>query len=504
MIELQLGELAAATGGRLLSGDPALALVGVGTDSRRAGRGEVFAALSGPRHEGHLFAAQALERGVGALLLPESAGAAARSLSERAPVVLVPDVLEGLWSLARWHRARLTCPVVAITGSCGKTTTKGMVARLLAERYEVAASPHSYNNHVGVPLTLFLAGPRTQVLVVEVGTSGPGEIERLTALVRPTVGLITNIGPAHLEGLGSIEGVAREKSALAAGLARDGDLVHDANCRFAPYVRARSAARSIEFAVDSPAAFEARDLYFHDAGTSFRLAVRPPWSGGAQGDRPAEYEVASPLLGTHNVQNLIAALAVCRAVGMDVRDALPAVRDLEGGRQRMERHELDGLTVFDDAYNANPASAAAAVRVLGGLHGFRRRVLVLGEMLELGPGSDDLHREVGRLIAHSRIDLLITVGAKARAAAEGALEAGLAPAAVVHLSDADEALSRAPEWVQRGDVVLVKASRALALERLVETLAQRFGRICKAPAPTLDPSQAEPPFRSAPHAAGAR
>lgn len=497
-MELTFGELVAATGAKTLSGDAELRLCGVGTDSRRASAGELFAALSGPRFEGHRYAADAVERGARAVLLPESAADAARDLAQRVAVALVPDVLDGLWDLARWHRSRLTATVVGITGSSGKTTTKGITARLLAERLRVAASPLSYNNQVGVPLTLFLAGEATEALVVELGTSGPGEIERLSQLAAPHVGVLTNIGPAHLEGLGSMEGVAREKTSLGAALRSDGVLVHDANCRFAPYVRARTGARLVDFAVDGDAAFQARDLYFHDGGTSFRLIVAPEWAGSG----PRELDVASPLLGTHNVQNLLAALAACRAVGLELEEVLPAVRDLEGGRQRMERHEFDGLTVFDDAYNANPASAAAAVRVLGGLHGFRRRVLVLGEMLELGTSSDELHREVGRLVARSAVDLFVAVGPRAQPAAEGAREAGLGADQVRTLASAELALTEVPGWVEKGDVVLVKASRALALERLVDRLAQRFGRGggrrvgavgAAAPVPAIAPHRAGTP-----------
>ncbi len=486
MIRLSFAELITATGavalepGRGPVGHPPIA--GVTTDSRDVQPGQLFVALAGARHEGHRFAADALERGAAALLLPQSAAEAARALSERAPVALVDDPQAALWLLAAWHRARLGARVVGITGSCGKTSTKNLLAQLLGPVRRVVASPASFNNHLGVPLTLLLAGDDTEVLVAEIGTSSPGEIARLSELARPDHGLLTNIGPAHLEGLGSIGGVALEKSALGAALPADGVLVHDAHCRFLDVVTRPLRARSLRFSVDGGGEFDAHDIHFNGGGTSFRLTIAPEWAG----EGPRELEISSPLLGTHSVQNLIAALAMCRVLGVELAEVLPQVRALEGGRQRMERHELNGLTVFDDSYNANPASAAAAVRVLEGLHGFRRRVLVLGDMLELGPEATELHSEVGRQAARSGLDLLVTVGPLAAAAGEGAareVAAQTARTEVRAVRDTEEALARVPDWIEPGDVVLVKASRALKLERLVERLEQRHGRAPKSGEP---------------------
>jgi len=431
----------------------------VSTDTRSITEGELFLALSGPNFDGNRFADRALEHGAGALLLRGGEDVRARSFPGEIPVAVHPDPRRALADLAAWHRSTLTVPVIGITGSCGKTTTKNIIHDLLSPRLEVVASPSSFNNDVGVPHTLLLGDRSTELFAIEMGTNHPGEIAALCRIARPNAGIITNVGAAHLEGLGSIEGVAGEKGDLAASLPRDGFLVLNADCCFTPAIRSRTAARVITFSVQASAGEEgdlaARDLYFHSGGSTFRL------NG---------FEVTSPLLGTHNVQNLLAALAICRGLEIPLEEVLPLVPTLRGGRQRMERIDLDGLTVFDDSYNSNPDSLRAAVRVLAGLHGFERRVLVLGDMLELGELAAELHHGVGRDAAREGIDLLVLVGELAKAAAAGALEGGLPGEAVVHLPTTEDAIDAIDGLVRDGDGVLVKGSRLMRLERVVDRL----------------------------------
>ena len=328
----------------------------------------------------------------------------------------------------------------------------------------MVASPSSYNNDIGVPLTLLLAEPRTKLLAIEMGTNNPGEIAALCRIARPDAGIITNVGAAHLQGLGSLEGVAQEKGDLAASLPRDGFCVLNADCRFTPEIRSRTAARvitySVEGAVGERGDLNATDLFFHPGGTNFRLNGR---------------EITSPLLGTHNVQNLLAALCVAQGLELSLDELLPAVASLPGSRQRMERMELEGLTVFDDSYNSNPDSLRAALRVLAGLHGYGRRVLVLGDMLELGDLAAELHFGLGREAAEAGVDSIILVGELVKAAAAGALEAGLSKDAVHHLGSTEEAADQVPDLVRDGDVVLVKGSRRMRLEDVVQELVEERG-----------------------------
>lgn len=418
----------------------------------------MYLALRGPNFDGNRFAAAAVAAGASALFLAE--GELPAGIPAHVPVAMHADPRRALGDLASWYRSTLALRVVGVTGSCGKTTTKNLLAQLLAPRTPTVASPSSFNNDIGVPHTLLLADETTRVVVAEMGTNHPGEIAALCRIARPDAGVITTVGASHLEGLGSLEGVAREKGALAEALPREGFCVLNAGSRFFGELAARTDARVISFSVEGAGELDARNLFFHAGGTTFRL-------GG--------HEVTSPLLGTHNVENLLAALAVARGLGHALEELLPAVSSLAGTRGRMERHELAGVTLLDDSYNANPTSLRAAVRVLSGLHGYRRRVLVMGDMLELGELSAELHHEIGREAARAGVDALLLVGTYAKAAASGALEGGLSAAALAHFDTTEEAARGARAFVRAGDVVLVKGSRGMALERVVGALREEHG-----------------------------
>ena len=470
MNHIRLQDVLDSTGAVLVHGElPAaeLKLTGVSTDTRTIGQRELFIALDGPSFDGNRFAQGALKAGASALLLREGSTYDLSGIAPDIAVCVHPNPRRALSDLGAWYRSTLRCPVVAITGSCGKTTTKNLLRDLVSASLRTVASPSSFNNDIGVPHTLFLADKETELLAIEMGTNHPGEIAALCRVARPTAGILTNVGASHLEGLGSLDGVAREKGDLAASLPRDGFCVLNADCRFTPEIRSRTSAKVISFSIDgSPDTpggigdLDATDLIFHSGGTTFRLNGR---------------EVTSPLLGTHNVQNLLAALAACVGLGLELDHVLQAVSGLSGGRQRMERIELPGLTVFDDSYNSNPESLRAAVRVLSGLHGFKRRILVLGDMLELGDLAAELHHKLGHEAAAAGIDRILLVGELARAAAAGALEGGLAAASVLHVSSTEEARRVIHDVVQEGDVVLVKGSRRMRLEEVVHSLIDQRG-----------------------------
>ena len=459
-----------ATGALPISGDLETELTGVCTDSRSIRPGELFVALDGPNFKGNDYARAASKAGAGAIVLKASASDGEGSSAElrdgdeffspACPVVSHSNPRRALGDFGGWYRSTLEAKVIGITGSCGKTTTKSILVKLLEPLLPTAGSPRSYNNDIGVPLTLALAHKDTRALVVEMGTNQPGEIASLCRIARPDIGLITNIGASHLEGLGSLEGVAEEKADLARSLPEEGFLVINDDCRFSSFLRSETSAEVLSFSIDGAGDLNATDVYFHSGGTVFRL------NG---------HDVSFPLLGTHNVQNCLAALCVGIGLGFELEELLSAVSSLTGGRQRMERSDLNGLTVFDDSYNSNPDSARAAVRVLAGLHGFGRRVLVLGDMLELGEHAAELHREIGREAVASGVDCLIGVGELAASAVEGAREAGLAVSAATHLATTDDALAASGALLKEGDVVLVKGSRGMALERLVKQLRKDWG-----------------------------
>ena len=460
MSEFTFQDVLVSTGAELVRGPVETRLVGVSTDTRTLRSKEMFLALDGPNFDGNRFAHKAIELGASGLLLrgdgPDSA--LLEELPESTAVAIHDSPRQALAELATWHRCRLDIPVIGITGSCGKTTTKNILVELLRDQFRTVGSPSSFNNDIGVPHTLLMAGRDTEVLVVEMGTNHPGEIASLCRTAQPNCGIITNVGAAHLEALGSLAGVAREKGELAASLPPDGFCVLNADCRFTPTLRAMTSARVITFSVDGEGDLNATDVWFHAGGTTFKLN--------------GEYEVTSPLLGLHTVQNLLSALAACVGMGVDLERVLPAVSRLRAGKQRMEQIEVGGMTILDDSYNANPDSARASVRVLTGLHGHARRVLVLGEMLELGEHGPEMHFDVGRLAAEAGVDLLVLVGELTRATAAGAVEAGLSVDRTVHFATLDDALPAVPGLLGDGDVVLVKGSRASGLDRLVARITE--------------------------------
>jgi UDP-N-acetylmuramoyl-tripeptide--D-alanyl-D-alanine ligase len=467
---MRLTEVLDSTGAVLVRGAAERLVHGVSTDTRSIHPEALYLALRGPNFDGNRFAAEAAGRGAGALILRREDGLDLAGLPDELPVAVHESPLRALADLGAWHRSRLAIPVIAITGSTGKTTTKNIVAQLLGSRMRVVSSPASFNNEIGVPLTILAADAETEVLVVEMGTNAPGELAQLTRIARPTVGVLTNAGASHLEGLGSLEGVMREKSALYAGLATDGVAVLNLDGRFAEELRDVARCRVVTFSVGGEGDLVATDPLFHSGGTSFRLHT-------GQGLR----DVTSPLLGIHNIHNLLAGLAACHGLGVELDELLPAVARLTGGRRRMERRELGELTLFDDTYNSNPESARAAVRVLAGLHAPSRsgepgrRVLVFGDMLELGESAPEQHHAIGRDAAEAGIDLLALVGDLTRATAAGALEAGVDPERVVHLGTPDEAAAEIAALVHAGDVVLIKGSRRMGLERLVQRIERAHG-----------------------------
>lgn len=449
-----------STGATLLGGDARRAARGVSTDTRTLREGDLFVAIPGPNFDGGRFAAAAVERGAAGVLLEDRGGApppGIRELPRDTPVLHHPSPRAALSGLASFQRGRLSAPVIGVTGSCGKTTTKNILVELLSTRLPAVGSPDSFNNDIGVPHTLFLADDDSRAVVVEMGTNHPGEIEALCRTARPTAGIVTCVGASHLEGLGSVEGVAREKAALVRSLPAEGFCVLNADCRWTTAMRELTRAEVITFSIEGEGRLNATDVWTHAGGTTFRLEGR---------------EVTSPLLGLHNVQNLLAALAACRGLGIELDEVLPAVSHLKACRRRLERIQAGPVTIIDDSYNANPESARASVRVLAGLHGHTRRVLVLGDMLELGVAAEVEHERIGREAAAAGIDLLVTVGELARAAAEGAIGGGLAEEQVLRFADTAALIGRMHAIVRAGDVVLVKGSRGARLDRLVEHLVQ--------------------------------
>ncbi len=439
----------------------------VGTDTRTLREGALFVALRGENFDGHDFLAQAAEKGARAAVVDR--------IPEDAPPLRyyrVPDTLMALGRLGRYHRRDVGGRVAAITGSNGKTTTKEMARAVLATRFATHATSGNLNNLIGAPLTLLDAPAGSEALVVEIGTNGPGEIARLAELVEPDVGLITAVAESHLEGLGTVEGVLREKTSLLSRLGPGGVAIV-ADEPVALSERARSLARTVRVAgwTDrADAGLRARELRMEDDGT-----VRFRWRGR---------EGRLPFGGAAHVRNALLALALGLEWGADPDEALAALAELEPPKLRGEVRQLGALTVLVDCYNSNPASLEAAVETLVGMPRRAGRVAVVGSMLELGARADALHRRsaeglAGRL-AEGELDLVVGTGlfVPAFEALLGALSGDRAAAVgdrLVLETDPLAAFEAMAERMTGEETVLLKGSRGVALERLLPELEARFG-----------------------------
>ncbi len=453
---VDLVDLLRATGGELARVGTRTSFTGVTTDSRTIEPGEVFVAIRGETHDGHAFLDDAIARGAGALVVD-----AGTALGERAAtVVTVRDTLAALGDVAALHRRRHPVPLLAVAGSNGKTTTKEMLATILRTAHgdaHVVATRGSQNNLVGLPLTLLRVGAETRVVVLEIGMNAPGEVWRLAEIAQPDVGLVTCIAEEHLAGVGSIRGAAEANAELYRRLRPSGTAIANADD---PLVRATVAA------------FAGRRVLFGDAGEVRAHDVVDDGVDGTRFEIEAEGERAPVRLqvaGRHNVANALAATAAARAVGVPLDIACRALGTFTAPTMRMQRVALaSGVVVLNDCYNANPGSMAAALQTLAASRA-ARRLAALGEMLELGPGAEAAHRELGRRVA-AHVDALFLMGAHAAAVRDGAIAGGLPPERIT-IATSHAALADALGAILvPGDLVLLKGSRGAALERVLQRL----------------------------------
>lgn len=450
------GDAAAWTGGVLQLGATDASLCGVSIDTRTVAPAELFVAIRGPRHDAHDFLADALARGASGLLVERGRGPA----DARGAVVLeVSDTTHALQELARGHRARFEGRVLAITGSNGKTTTKEMCAAILAIAGPCGFTQGNLNNQYGVPLTLLRRRPEDRALVIEIGMNHRGEIAPLAALARPDVALLTNVGTAHIENLGSSDEIALEKGDLVAALAPSGVAVLNAEDPRVLAQRERTRARVVAYGAGGDVRAEAI-VSEGTRGVRFRL-VAPHGS--------ALVRVAG--LARTTVINALGAAAAALAAGATLAQVSEGLARWRPPGGRMAPLVLrDDVVVLDDTYNANPQSMEVALRSLAEIDVPARRLAVLGDMGELGHTARDAHRAMGRLVAELGLDFLFTLGPGAREIAAGATAAGM-DAKRVHVSeDADETSLRVRELLRERDWVLVKGSRSMRMERIVEAL----------------------------------
>ena len=452
-------DIVRGTRGALLGGDLGIAVAGISIDSRSLGVGEAFFAIRGERLDGHVFLRDAVGRGAACLVIH----AVPDDLPPGVPVVLVDETTKALGRLGAWHRQRFTIPVAAVTGSNGKTTTKEMMAAVLGALGPVLKPESSFNNQWGLPLTLLKLTAEHRAAALELGTNRPGEIAALVEIARPTIAAVTTVSSAHTEFLGSIDDVQREKSALVRAIPSAGAVVLNADDPRVLAMGALSAARVWTFSARGAADIRAAGAISETPeGVGFMLET-------SEGRRAVRLSLA----GRHNVTNALAAAGVGAALGLPlerIAQGLEAVRPVKG---RCVWRPAGALRILDDTYNANPVSVRAALETLGASAGDARRVVVLGDMLELGPIAEAEHRAMGRAVAASGAAEFVGLGRATRTAVEAAREAGLAESH--HAETFEDTVVHLLKRLAPGDVVLVKGSRGMRMERVVDALLARFG-----------------------------
>ena len=462
---LTIEEVLKATGGKLLQGKVNAFFQGISTDSRTVGEGELFIALKGSRFDGHHYASEALEKKAAGVVIEEDKVEDLRWNGHRSKTVIaVKDTLSALGDIAHDWRCKYRIPVIALTGSNGKTTTKEMIAACLETTFPILKTKGNLNNLIGVPLTLLTLTEKERVVVLEMGMNIPGEIRRLTEIVEPDVGLITNIQKVHLEGMRSLERLKGEKGELYRRMRKDGTILVNQDDSQVVDLASHYPGQKITFGVEHPAEVMAKEIQLKGTeGTSFTLILEEE-----------VMEIRLPLLGRHFIPNALSAIAVACLFGVEVSQAKEALEKFRPFPMRMEVVPLNGgETLINDAYNANPNSMELALETLVEARGKGRAFAVLGDMLELGEFTKEAHEQIGQKVSELSIDFLLVLGEEAPIVVESAVHHGFPIERAKIVESHSEAVSILRQMIQNGDWILVKGSRRMEMEKVAEGLTER-------------------------------
>ena len=464
MNSLPLSQIAQLAGGSISSGDQTVVVNKVSTDSRTLKSSELFVALRGENFDGHNFVESAAQIGAAGAIVESTWNG---EIPKNFALIRAKDTLQAYQDLAANYRKSLTLKVVAITGSNGKTSTKDFTAAVLAHRFRVTKTEGNFNNHVGLPRTILEATSADEIGVWEIGMNHPGEIATLAKVAAPDVAIITNIGVAHIEFMGSREKIAEEKAALAEAVGADGAIILNADDLFTKTIASR-ARRKVILAGTNSGSIQAAEITQSGTGADFTIL---------EGAHRCRAQLSVP--GLHMVQNALLAVAAGRAFGLSLEECAAELAAAPLTRARSQIKDIGGVQFLDDSYNANPDSMKAALRTLVELDADGKRIAVLGEMRELGDQSERGHREVGETAAVLKIDQLIAIGDIAAAIADAAGQAGLRKTTIVKsTSEAAEVLG---EIAAPGDLVLIKGSRAARTEEVIEHFGLRHSALVTSP-----------------------
>jgi UDP-N-acetylmuramoyl-tripeptide--D-alanyl-D-alanine ligase len=450
MVEFTVGEIGTIVGVRAVNDAH---ITGWSVDSRTVAPGDLFFALRGPNHDGNAYVEDALRKGAVAAIVDEKKDGA----RENDPLLTVPDSLVALQKIASWARVQWNGEVVGVTGSAGKTSTKDVIAEMLSVKMLVGKTMGNFNNHVGVPLSILRLPAAACVAVLEIGMNHAGEIRDLSAIARPRIGVVTNVGHAHMEAFDSIEGVAGAKRELIEALPPDGIAVLNADDPLVVRFREVHRGRTITYGMNEDADVRAEQVEYTCEGIRFQV----------EGVR-----FESQLLGRHSILNVLAGIAVAGLYGIKPEELTTVVSELSAGSMRGQRFKHNGILILNDCYNSNPDAARAMIDVLRETPA-KRRIAVLGEMLELGRWAESLHRDVGRYVANCGIDVLVGIRGEARQLVDAAREAGQAVDAAFFFPDTAAAGDHLRQIARPGDVILFKGSRGTHVEQALERFLAR-------------------------------
>lgn len=450
-------EIASACGGRILAGDKTQTVRRIVLDSRKAGEGDLFVPIIGERVDAHRFLDQVSAAGAAAVFTSEHGeGDISTGAGEKTAWIQVEDTRAALQRLGARCRAKLSIPVIGVTGSVGKTTTREMIAAALNAGFQVYKTPGNSNSQVGVPITMWDIAPEDEIAVIELGMSEPGELTRIAKIARPTMAVITNIGIAHIEQLGSQENILREKLTIQDGLEPGGLLLLNGDDDLLRTVRAREGFRTIYYGTGEHCQYRAENVTMENGRAVFTAV---------HGSRRVPVRLQVP--GLHNVQNAIAALAVAEESGLPMEQAVRTLEKFHGFKHRQQIFEKNGVIVVDDTYNASPVSMKAGLDILASVGAGKRRIAVLADMKELGEDTRQFHYEVGAYMKEHPVELLFTLGELAEEIARGAGENGGA-GRIERFLEKKELGRRLKEILRPGDCVLFKGSNSMGLSELAE------------------------------------
>ncbi len=444
-----------AIGGQLLQGDPDCLFRGVSINSRTVSRGELFVCIKGERFDGHDFLADVIDKKVGGIILsnPEKLPV------ESGPFVIqVPDTLKALQDLAGFQRKRFPLKVVAVTGTNGKSTTKEMIAAILATKFKTLKTQGNLNNHIGLPLTLLQREPSHEVGVLEMGMSAMGEIKRLAEIAQPDIGVITNISEGHLVQLKNLKDIQSAKGELFDSLTEKGTAIVNADDPLVLELARSLRARTVTFGIDQPADVWASEIESKD-NLGFRFKVKL---------FDKTLSIRLPYLGYYNIYNTLAALATGYSLGIQEETMTRGLENYQHMSQRNEQLRHKGIDLINDAYNANPRSMTEALKTLDNFKTRGRRIFVIGDMLELGDRSIPAHKNLGEEIAQSKANILVTVGKLASLSAKSAQTLAGEKIQILEFTDHQEAAEFLIQEARSGDCVMFKGSRGTAMEKILQ------------------------------------